>query len=999
MANISETAYPRFKSSYTESELLKLFNPSEDEIIFCKKNARSIGSFLCLILTIKSFRNLGKFINVTDIPEQIVKYISKKVNIKYNKKLIENYKSSGTRKIHIKKIRECYGTKSFYNGGHAIISKVLEQEVKIKQSISDLINICVESLIKNYFELPSYEVLLKNVKKFRSKDNISIYSNIYKRLKDEDKLFIHKVLLNDNFDENWNSIKKDFNKPSIKMLIEMLKKYDYLKSKSCYNYLLENLAPSKIKFFYEIANSYDIRTMNKLTEKKRITLILCFISYKFSKVTDDICTVFIKRIRRCHKKSSIDLQKYIEENQEKTDEVFKTIIDIEDTIKSNNNQSEKIANVQNIIDVKHNVFEYARYQLEHGTKNHLRFMWKYFKMNRKSFFRILKKIKISSTTEEDGLISAIEFAIFHMNSTSEFLEVSKKYRRNKLYGPMLYDLSWVPDKWWRIVTNQKNRKNMPVEVNRRNFEVCLCDEIMNGLLNGDLCVENSIEYSDYRKELISEEESLRTLFDYGETIGIPVVEEEFIHKLKSEFVSISDFVDENYKDNKYFKIFKGEPRLKRNNTKEENQKDIETVDNLIRVKLEKQTHSLLDIVISSTEWLNWTKFFGPLSEHSARMKGRKLRYSIMTFAYGTGLGTTQTVKSIPELNRRNISFTNIRHSTSDRIDKANNEIINEYNKFDLPKCWGNNSSVSTDGTRWDIAENNLLSEYHIRYGAYGGIAYYHVTDTYIALFSHFIPCGVREAIYVFDGLSKNVSDIQPDTIHGDTHSQMLTGFGLSYLLGIKLMPRIKNWHGFKFYKPSPDYIFKSINELFCDEKIEWDVIEKNLLQMFRIAQSIKAGKIHPSSILKRLSTSSKKNKIYYAFRELGRVVRTMFLLKYLSDEDLRQMIQAATCKSESFNKFVKWLYFGEDFISENVRVEQEKAIKYNHLLANILIFYNVFSMSKAIKELIHEGHPISKKVISKLSPYRTSHINRFGTYKIEKLPIQKEDFNFKLDLL
>ena len=43
MANISETAYPRFKSSYTESELLKLFNPSEDEIIFCKKNARSIG--------------------------------------------------------------------------------------------------------------------------------------------------------------------------------------------------------------------------------------------------------------------------------------------------------------------------------------------------------------------------------------------------------------------------------------------------------------------------------------------------------------------------------------------------------------------------------------------------------------------------------------------------------------------------------------------------------------------------------------------------------------------------------------------------------------------------------------------------------------------------------------------------------------------------------------------------------------------------------------------
>jgi hypothetical protein len=30
-------------------------------------------------------------------------------------------------------------------------------------------------------------------------------------------------------------------------------------------------------------------------------------------------------------------------------------------------------------------------------------------------------------------------------------------------------------------------------------------------------------------------------------------------------------------------------------------------------------------------------------------------------------------------------------------------------------------------------EQNLLAEYHIRYGGYGGIGYYHVSDTYIAL--------------------------------------------------------------------------------------------------------------------------------------------------------------------------------------------------------------------------------------------------------------------------
>lgn len=80
--------------------------------------------------------------------------------------------------------------------------------------------------------------------------------------------------------------------------------------------------------------------------------------------------------------------------------------------------------------------------------------------------------------------------------------------------------------------------------------------------------------------------------------------------------------------------------------------------------------------------------------------------------------------------------------------------------------------------------------------------------------------------------------------------------------------------------------------------------------MLRIALSIKAGKITPSTILRRLGTASRKNKLYFAFRELGRVVRTEFLLKYIGDVELRKAMQAATNKSEEFNQFIKWIFFG-----------------------------------------------------------------------------------------
>src|SRR5690606_39790160 len=97
-------------------------------------------------------------------------------------------------------------------------------------------------------------------------------------------------------------------------------------------------------------------------------------------------------------------------------------------------------------------------------------------------------------------------------------------------------------------------------------------------------------------------------------------------------------------------------------------------------------------------------------------------------------------------------------------------------------------------------------------------------------------------------------------------------------------------------------VLEHIQSLFKDP-IRWDLIEMHYPAMLRTAMSVKAGKITASTILRRFGTKNRKNKLYFAFRELGRVVRTMFLLEYITDLDLRKTIQAATCKSEEFNEF------------------------------------------------------------------------------------------------
>jgi TnpA family transposase len=140
--------------------------------------------------------------------------------------------------------------------------------------------------------------------------------------------------------------------------------------------------------------------------------------------------------------------------------------------------------------------------------------------------------------------------------------------------------------------------------------------------------------------------------------------------------------------------------------------------------------------------------------------------------------------------------------------------------------------------------------------------------------------------------------------------------------------------------------------------------------------------------------------LYLAFRELGRVVRTGFLLRYLSDADLRQTIQAATNKSEAFNRFIRWVFFGgEGLIASNNRTLQRKRIKYSHLIANCLIFHNVHAQTRILHQLVQEGYPIDEDILARLSPYLTAHVNRFGHYILNfQRQVPPPDYTLNLQL-
>ena len=348
----------------------------------------------------------------------------------------------------------------------------------------------------------------------------------------------------------------------------------------------------------------------------------------------------------------------------------------------------------------------------------------------------------------------------------------------------------------------------------------------------------------------------------------------------------------------------------------------------------------------------WPRHFGPVSGSDPKIDDPVGRYVLLTFTYGANLGPYQVARHMPGVVTAHQLATAVKHAGVERIDAAKTDGVNAFAQLDLPKVWGEGRYAAADGSQVDTWSDNLLAESHIRYGGFGGIAYRHIADTYIALFSRFIPCGVWEAVYILDGLLQNRSDIQPDKIHADTQGQSLPVFGLAQLLGFELLPRIRNWHDLVFYRPTKTTRYAHIDTLFDDAAIDWRLIETHWPDLMRVVLSLRAGRISSVALLRRLGHDSRKNKLYRAFRELGRAVRTIVLLRYLSDPALRDSIAVITNRMEAFHSFAQWLSFGGDVLADNDPDHQDKLIKLNELMANCVIYNTTLDITDVVNDLV-----------------------------------------------
>lgn len=996
MAAIHETAYPRIKPQLTHKELKDLFTPTSEELALLNAKTKKtlLAPRLGFMITLKCYQYLGRPIRLNKVNDTIKKYISTSLGITTTIDL-KGYDTSA-RKRHIKIIRTYLQINADKKERRKIMKAAALEAATTKENLADIINRVIDELIKCRFELPPFQKLVRLSMAARVVVNNDNYAKIVNALSTEQKKLIDSIIGVEKADENekeilsWTMLKLEPKKPTrnnVHEFIQYVNKMRDLRQQLGVNF--DFIAPARIEQLRDEAIAADMDDMKTMRSIKRYALAIIFIAMKTAAAIDDLVQVLITWIKQIEANAKSKLEAYRLKQAANTDSVILRFYNTLLALKNNTSAKKKVEAIEAELDGKTDeLIEQCREHLGLTGEKHLTWMLKPYNNKRYVIFQLLENLTIFSASNDKSIETALAFIMHYRHSHKEWISFNSS-------DSIQPDLSLLSNEWFKVVTGMKREKNNIIKkINRHYYEIAVGVVLTGDLSCGDAYVDGGFMFDDQNKQLITLEEFANEVDFYCDLVNYPKDAAKFIALKQTKLQQTAKKVDENYHNNPYLIIEKGLPILKKLPPKKEHP-DLEKIKQLIMNKM--PTKSIVDAIIDVENWLNLSVNFKPLSGYQTKIPNYPERFVTTSFSYGCNVGPTQAERSLLKFTRKQIAWVFKHHVTDKKLIKTIQLIINRYNTFDLPKHWGPGDSLSVDGTFWDMYTQNLLAAYHIRYGRYGGVGYYHVSDRYIALFSNFISSGAHESIYLLDGVVENESDMQAKKVHGDSWAQSEVLFGLAALLAIVIMPRIKQFKHLYYYKASCNDHYKNIEELFTDKSIDWELIETHHHDMLRVAISIYKGKIKASMLLRKFCSKSRKNKLYFALRELGRVERTIFLLNYINDPEMRRMIQAATCKSEEFNEFISWIRFGGGgVVSDNMKINQRKIIRFNHLLANMLIFHNVVYQTKGINELRSEGVEIPDEILSGMSPYWNEHLNRFGIFPLD---MEKTASEIEYDLI
>ena len=178
--------------------------------------------------------------------------------------------------------------------------------------------------------------------------------------------------------------------------------------------------------------------------------------------------------------------------------------------------------------------------------------------------------------------------------------------------------------------------------------------------------------------------------------------------------------------------------------------------------------------------------------------------------------------------------------------------------------------------------------------------YSFVADNYAPFYSRPIECTDRDAPFVLDGVLYHESDLDLEEHYTDTHGYTEINFAAFGMVGMRFCPRIRSLHRQRIYCADQGRDHGVLEPVLKRGRraVNFRLIAEQWDRIGQFYAAFPAGHATASAALQRLNRFQASNRFYAANRELGRALKTEFVLQYMSEPQLRAKVRRGLLKVE-----------------------------------------------------------------------------------------------------
>lgn len=579
------------------------------------------------------------------------------------------------------------------------------------------------------------------------------------------------------------------------------------------------------------------------------------------------------------------------------------------------------------------------------------------------------------------VIEAIEIIKQHIDSKIKYLTLNESIPVSGVIKP----------KWEKAVV-QKDQNGQDC-IEKINYEICVLQALREKLRCKEIWVAGANKYRNPEKDLPDDFETKRK--EYYDALKQPDDVETFIDELQKNMREALTKFNKNLPENSKVKTSskKGGRIILSPSDPQQEPLNLSALKGEIMKKWPMV--NLLDILKETDLLVNFTDNFKSSGAREVLERETIQRRLLITlFALGTNTG----LKRIAKATNNPDSFDDLRYIKRKFINKDNlrNAIVSVANSIfniRMNNIWGEGTTnCASDSKKFGAWDQNLMTEWHIRYRGRGVMIYWHVEKKSTCIYSQLKSCSSSEVAAMIEGILKHCTDMKIDKNYVDTHGQSEVAFAFSHLLNFSLMPRFKNINRQKLYLPDSEIKSELPNlEHILTRNIDWNLIREQYDQMIKYTTALRLGTAETEAIMKRFTRNNLQHPTYKALQELGKVVKTIFLCEYLMSEELRIEINEGLNVVENWNSANGFIFYGKSSeIQSNNIADQEISVLCLHLLQICLVYVNTLM----IQEILSENDWLERMEAEDyraLTPLIYQHVNPYGNFYLdmrERLPLK-----------